>query len=112
MNFDFFSDLSHEVDIPSQGICSRTLIKNDAIKAVIFGFAAGEELSEHTAAVPAVVQVIKGEAKFGIDNDFKSMTAGSIIYMDAHLPHSVFAQTELVLLVHLLRSVKHSKPSA
>ena len=48
-----FLDLAKEVQPPDQGILSRTLYNDDHFKAVLFGFAQGEELSEHTASMPA-----------------------------------------------------------
>ena len=55
-------DLAQEVQPPDKGILSRTLFSDDRLKAVAFGFAQGEELSEHTASMPAVLQFLRGEA--------------------------------------------------
>lgn len=43
-------DLAKEVEPSDNGILTRTLFNNDEVKAVIFGFGSGEELSEHTAS--------------------------------------------------------------
>jgi len=47
-------DLVKEAEPPADGILSRTVFQDDRIKAVMFGFGQGEELSEHTAAKPAI----------------------------------------------------------
>ena len=39
-------DLAKEAQPPEKGILSRTLFNDDRLKAVIFGCAQGEELSE------------------------------------------------------------------
>jgi quercetin dioxygenase-like cupin family protein len=57
------SDLAKEVQPPDRGILSRTLYNDDRLKAVLFGFAHGEELSEHTASMPAVLHSLQGEAR-------------------------------------------------
>lgn len=49
-----FVDLAKEVEPPGDGILTRTLFNADDVKAVIFGFGADEELSEHTASMPAI----------------------------------------------------------
>src|SRR5262245_66604949 len=62
-NYTHFSDLAKVVQPPDKGILSRTLFSDDRLKAVLFGFAQGEELSEHTASMPAVLHFLQGEAK-------------------------------------------------
>ena len=39
-------DVAKEAQPPDKGILSRTLYNDDRLKAVLFGFAQGEELSE------------------------------------------------------------------
>jgi quercetin dioxygenase-like cupin family protein len=38
------------------------LYNDDRLKAVAFGFAQGEELSEHTASMPAILHFLLREA--------------------------------------------------
>jgi len=47
-----FNDVAKEVVPPAKGILSRTLFNDEKLKVVLFGFAQGEELSEHTASIP------------------------------------------------------------
>ncbi len=61
--YTHFSDLAKEVQPPERGILSRTLFSDDRLKVVLFGFAQGKELSEHTASTPAVSHFLPGEAK-------------------------------------------------
>ena len=44
---------------PEDGILSRTLFNDDRVKAVVFGFGKGEELSEHTASTAARTRVTR-----------------------------------------------------
>jgi hypothetical protein len=59
-NYTYITDLVKEVEIPKDGILSRILLKNSQVNVTIFGFDAGQELSEHTAGTPAIVQILKG----------------------------------------------------
>jgi quercetin dioxygenase-like cupin family protein len=52
-DYTLLVDLAKEVQPPDKGILSRTLYNDEKVKAVVFGFAQGEELSEHTASMPA-----------------------------------------------------------
>ena len=48
-------DLTSLITITEESTISRTVHQDDRLKAVLFGFAPGQELSEHTASVPAVL---------------------------------------------------------
>lgn len=78
-------------------IISRTVYQDDRLKTVLFGFGAGQELSEHTAAKPAVMHFLSGEADVTLGGEPLSATAGTWIHMAAGLPHSIFAKTPTVM---------------
>jgi hypothetical protein len=63
--YTHFLDLAKEVQPPDKGILSRTLFSGDRLKVVVFGFARGEELSEHAASMPAALHFPQGEADAG-----------------------------------------------
>mgnify|MGYP002712307697 FL=1 len=48
--------------IQSDSIVSRTFHKDDRMRAILFGFDAGQELSEHTSSQSAIIQLIQGDA--------------------------------------------------
>ncbi len=90
-------------DVPAETIVSRKVLSNDQAKVTLFGFAAGEELTEHTAVYPAILHVLAGEATIGLGADERvEAKAGTWIYMPAKLPHSVQAHTAVSLLLTLL----------
>ena len=68
-------DLAKEAEPPADGILSRTLFQDDLIKAVVFGFGQGQELSEHTASKPAMLYFVKGEATVGLGDDVQEAQA-------------------------------------
>lgn len=96
-------DLAKEAEPPANGILSRTIFQDDRIKAVIFGFAQGEELSEHTAAKPAMLFFVKGEADVGLGDDMQEAQTGTWVHMPAGLKHSIKAKTPVVMLLVLLK---------
>jgi quercetin dioxygenase-like cupin family protein len=96
-------DLANEAEPPEDGILSRTIYQDDQIKAVVFGFGQGQELSEHTAAKPAMLFFVRGEASVGLDNDNQQAQAGTWIHMPAGLKHSIKATTPVVMLLVLLK---------
>jgi quercetin dioxygenase-like cupin family protein len=90
--------------LPADGILSRTLYSDEQIKVVWFGFAAGQELSEHTASQPAIVHILQGEARLTLGGEAYEAAAGTWVHMPAGLSHSVFATTPLIMLLTLLKA--------
>ena len=103
MSYTHFIDLAQEAEPPADGILSRTLFNDDDVKAVIFGFGPGEELSEHTASMPAILHFIQGEATLTLGDDTVEAQPGSWIHMPAELQHSIKTKTPMVMLLLLLK---------
>lgn len=96
-------DLVKEAEPPVDGILSRTIYQDDRINVVVFGFGQGQELSEHTAAKPAMLFFVKGEATIGMGDDIKEAQAGTWVHMPANLKHSIKTKTPVVMLLVLLK---------
>jgi len=96
-------DLAKEVEPPADGVLSKTIFQDDRTKAVVFGFGQGQELSEHTAAKPAMLFFVKGEAIVGLGDDVQDGQAGTWVHMPANLKHSIKAKTPVVMLLLLLK---------
>jgi quercetin dioxygenase-like cupin family protein len=98
-----FLDLAKEVQPSDKGILSRTLFSEDRLKAVLFGFAHGEELSEHTASMPAVLHFLQGQAKLTLDDDTREARQATWVHMPKGLRHSIQTKTPVVMLLLLLK---------
>ncbi len=85
--------------VPEDSILSRTFYKDERLNAVLFSFAEGEELSEHTSAFPAVIQIISGRARLKLGDDEYTAEAGAWARMAPKLPHTVYAETPVVMLL-------------
>ncbi len=88
-------------EIPAESIVSRKVYNDDLLKVTLFGFAAGEDLTEHTAAFPATLHFLSGEATLTLGKDTVEAQSGTWVQMPAHLPHSVFAKTAVTMLLTL-----------
>ena len=95
-------NLMKEVEIPKDGTLSRTIYRDDHVKIVLFGFAGGQELSQHTASVPAILEILQGDARVTLDGEEKEFSAGSWVYMQANLPHAIYARTDVIMLLTML----------
>ncbi len=99
-------DLLKEISIPPDGTLSRTIHRDDAVKVVLFGFAPGQELSEHTAAVPAMMHFLEGTGTVTIEGQRYEVGAGSWFYMTPNTPHTVTATTQLTMLLTLVTATQ------
>jgi hypothetical protein len=77
-------DLVREAEPPADGILSRTIFQDERIKAVVFslgfGFGQDQELSDQTAAKPAMLYFVKGEASVGLGDDVQEAQAGTWVH--------------------------------
>lgn len=102
--YHYFEDLNSELpEIPPDSIVSRTLYEDDQHKTILFGFAPGQELSEHTASMTALLYFIQGQAQLTLGEDEKKASAGTWVRMEPRLPHSVLAETQLAMLLIMLK---------
>lgn len=89
--------------IPPDSIVSRTVYQGPTLRIILFGFAAGQELSEHTSAKEAVLHFLSGEAQVTLGgSEAVTATAGTLIRMQPKLPHSVHAQTDTHMLLYMI----------
>ncbi|MFN8454034.1 MAG: cupin domain-containing protein [Anaerolineae bacterium] len=104
-NYTFIADILTQIqDIPPDSIVSRTFYSDEQMKAILFGFAAGQELSEHTAAQPAILHFLQGEADLTLGGDKMTAQAGTWVHMSPQLPHSVVAKTPVWMLLLLIKN--------
>lgn len=90
-------------EIPPNSILSRTIHDDDQVKAVLFGFATGQSLSEHTASVPAILHFTQGEADLTLGGEPAQARPGTWVHMPARLAHSITARTPVVMLLLMLK---------
>jgi len=101
--YAYFDGFQYPLDMPSDGILSRTILDNPSVRFVLFYFAAGQELTEHTAAFSAVIHILVGEARLELGDTVKDAHPGSIAYITPGLRHAIVAQTPLVMLLQLIK---------
>lgn len=99
MDYTFLANLQQEFTLPEKGILSRVLHKDEKVNVTLFGFAAGEELSAHSAPTPAVLYFLEGEAELQLGTDKVQAGAGSFAYMPPMLSHGISAKTGLRMLL-------------
>ena len=103
--------LAEETKFAANGIVSRTLLRTANSRVVLFGFAEGQELTEHTSTQSAVIQILSGECEFSLSGKPHAAKAGDMIYMPPNLPHAIRATKQFSMLLTLSKSeINLAKP--
>jgi quercetin dioxygenase-like cupin family protein len=98
--YTYIPNLIEQVpDIPADSIISRTVYSDDRLKTILFAFAPGQELSEHTSAKMAILHFLQGEAELTLGADRMMVGAGAWVQLAPHLPHSIIAKTPVLMLL-------------
>ena len=98
--------LAEETQFAPNGIVSRVLLKTPTVRVVLFGFAAGQELSEHTSTSHALIQILSGQCEFFLAGVPRTMKSGELLYMPPHLAHAVKAAEQFSMLLTLFKPVE------
>ena len=85
-------------------VVSKVLMKAPNGTVTLFAFAAGSELSEHTAPFEALIQVVDGKAEIGVGSEAHHVGAGEIIRLPANVPHWVKAAVDFKMILTMIRS--------
>lgn len=95
--------LADELAIPESGKQSIVLNDNPKTKVILFSFAAGAGLTEHIAPFDATIQIISGRVTLTVGDEFVGGKPGTWIQMVAKTPHSIKAETPVVMLLTLMK---------
>ena len=102
--YTLIENLEASLSAPRDGIVSRTLYADARVRLVSFAFDAGQELTEHSAAVPAIIHVVRGRAELALGDDPSvEVRSGALVHMRAGLRHALKALEPTVMLLTMLK---------
>lgn len=95
--------LAEETQFAPHGIVSRTLLNLPNARVILFGFAAGQELTEHTSTQHALIQILSGECEFSLAGECHTLQAGDLLHVPPDSPHAVKATRQFSMLLTLVK---------
>lgn len=95
------TSLSQETVFAENGVVSRTLFANSVTRVVLFAFAAGQSLSEHSTPKAAIVQALSGRCEFDVNGKTYHLSPGDLLHMPPGVPHAVRAAENFSMLLTL-----------
>jgi quercetin dioxygenase-like cupin family protein len=96
--------LQNSVSYADGAIVSKIVTKKETGNLTLFAFDKAQFLSEHTAPFDAIIQIVDGEAKVSINRVDYIVKSGEIIIMPADIPHAVYANTKMKMLLIMIKS--------
>ena len=91
-------------------VISKTLIDKGIGNITLFSFDRGQGLSEHTSPFDAVVYILDGSAQITIDKETRTVQAGEMIIMPAHIPHALHGEEKFKMLLTMIRKKVAPQP--
>ena len=95
------TSLATETVFTENGVVSRTLFANAVTRIVLFAFAAGQSLSEHSTPRAAIVQILSGRCEFDVNGKTHLLASGDLLHMPPGAPHAVRASEKFSMLLTL-----------
>jgi nitric oxide dioxygenase len=97
----YSTTLNTLIEYPETGILSKIFVKDANSQQNLFCLAAGTTLEEHTSARNATVMVLEGEGTLTLNGEEIALKPGVVVYMPAHAPHALEANTNLAFWLTL-----------
>jgi quercetin dioxygenase-like cupin family protein len=83
---------------------SHRLFKSDDVTVLGVAMDAGAAMREHVAAVPILFHGVEGDAVLEVSGTRHPLRAGTMIHVDARVPHAVLAAAPTRFVLVLLGS--------
>jgi quercetin dioxygenase-like cupin family protein len=94
--------LASLVEVAPESTVSRTVLKAEGVRIVLFSFDKDQVLTEHTAAVPVLLQTLTGHLRITADGRTVDLLPGAVIHFGTRLPHAVEAIEPSTLALTML----------
>ena len=94
------------VAVAQESTVSRTILKGEGVNVVLFSFDSGQELSEHTASMPVILQTLVGSVDVTADGTTVALNPGDLIHLRTRVPHSVLANEPSQLLLTMVKAAR------
>jgi len=98
----YLPDLSELIEVNEDATVSRTVLKAEGARIVLFSFDAGQELSEHTAAMPVLIHLIDGRLRVTGGDQTVELLPGGVVHLTTRLPHAIVAEEPSRMVLTML----------
>lgn len=86
-----------DITYSEKGPAISVLLNTASVKEMRIVFRKGQEMKEHKAGYPIVVEVVEGCIDFGVAGERHVLNKGMLIALDAHIPHDLAAHDNSIV---------------
>lgn len=98
----FFNNLKYNDD----RITTNVVLESSFTKEIRILLKESQVMREHQAPFPIIVHIIEGSIDFGVSGQVKLLEEGSIIALEANVPHNLKANQDSIVRLTLSKSDK------
>jgi len=95
-------DVAGAVAIQPGAVVSKVIHRDELLDVTVFGFDAGEGLTEHRASRTAIVEVLSGRLRFSADGQEYDAGPGFWLHMAPETPHALEAREPTLMLLTMV----------
>jgi quercetin dioxygenase-like cupin family protein len=95
--------LADATQFSPSGIVSRALLSRPGLRVTLFGFTAGQELTEHASSSRAIIQILSGSSAWTVAGAARVVRTGEVLHLPPGTPHAVRAEEPFSMLLALVR---------
>lgn len=82
-------------------VAITVMMETETSKEIRILFKKGQLMKEHKAGFPITVAVYQGAISFGVQGEKKLLKSGDLIYLEANVPHDLFAEEDSIVRLTL-----------
>jgi quercetin dioxygenase-like cupin family protein len=95
------ASFNNELIYTENKVAIKVMMETETAKEIRILFKKGQLMKEHKAGFPITVAIHKGTIVFGVKEEKKVLRTGDLIYLEANVPHDLFAEEDSIVRLTL-----------
>lgn len=93
--------LRNNLNYSDEKVVIQVLMETDSSKEIRILFKKGQSMREHKTGFPITIEIHQGKILLGVNGKKMNLESGDLIYLDANVPHDLFANEDSIVRLTL-----------